>query len=731
MKNRPLIVICLVFLLIRYLCFWAGDRYQFPPEVIRMDGKKIRADGQIVRREQRKAGPVWYLRVKDRTYFIYGSEKSCYRIGNTITVTGTFHLFEKTSNPGTFDSRSYYQNQQIYGSIIPNEITVTDHTIQYGKEWLTLLRERWKEELLSRMGKKGAVLSGILLGDKSEMEPETKELYQKNGIAHLLAVSGLHVSFIGLLIYRAMRKAGMTFWISATAGILILFPYAIMTGFSISAKRAVLMYLIRMGAEITGRVYDLPTSLAVSATVVLGSMPMAVFDTGFLLSFGAVFAIWIGEDLKACIVERRGKRGKKGPLDEQKKGRLKIAALDAFWPGFWIQCLTFPVLLSSYYEFPFYSILLNIWVIPLMSVVMGAGLAGSMCCLMNLPAADGILQISKAVLSFYEWNCNFMLKLPLARIITGQPGEFQIGLYVLLLFLAVLFLRKGEKTAGLILIILGFLSLLGPWNQQAGKALITMIDVGQGDGILIQTPGGINCMVDGGSISEEMLARYTLEPFLESRRISELDYVFITHGDTDHISGIEEMLKRQKIGVRIEALVLPDRKFWDDGLKKLALTAQKAGTKVQTISEGQSIEDSMGAELRCIGPSVSYRGERGNSASLILSFSYNKFSMLFTGDLEGEGEESFLKGLYGKDSYTVLKVAHHGSDSSTTDDFLKRNRFDYAVISAGEDNPYGHPGRRLLKRLEDSKIRSFCTKDDGAVMIKSDGETMIIQKFLD
>lgn len=105
--------------------------------------------------------------------------------------------------------------------------------------------------------------------------------------------------------------------------------------------------------------------------------------------------------------------------------------------------------------------------------------------------------------------------------------------------------------------------------------------------------------------------------------------------------------------------------------------------------------------------------------------------MLFTGDLEGEGEESFLKGLYGKDSYTVLKVAHHGSDSSTTDDFLKRNRFDYAVISAGEDNPYGHPGRRLLKRLEDSKIRSFCTKDDGAVMIKSDGETMIIQKFLD
>lgn len=191
MKNRPLAAICLVFLVIRCLVFWAGAKWEFPPEVLRMDGEKIRVSGRIFKREQREKGPTWYLRTGDRAYIIYDSEWSNYRIGNAITVTGTFHLFERASNPGTFDSRSYYQNQNIYGMIYPESIKVTDTTIQYGKEWIASLRERWKNELLDRMGEEGAVLSGILLGDKSSLDPEVKELYQKNGIAHLLAVSGV------------------------------------------------------------------------------------------------------------------------------------------------------------------------------------------------------------------------------------------------------------------------------------------------------------------------------------------------------------------------------------------------------------------------------------------------------------------------------------------------------------------------------------------------------------
>ena len=173
-------MICLVFLMIRYVIFWVGAKEELPPEVLRMDGETVRVTGQIYKREQREKGPTWYLRSEDRGYIVYSSTWSGYKIGNTITVTGTFQLFERPSNPGAFDSRSYYLNQKICGRILPESIEVNDTTIQYGKEWLARLREQWKDELLNRMGDEGAVLSGILLGDKSGLAEDIQASIAKH-----------------------------------------------------------------------------------------------------------------------------------------------------------------------------------------------------------------------------------------------------------------------------------------------------------------------------------------------------------------------------------------------------------------------------------------------------------------------------------------------------------------------------------------------------------------------
>lgn len=717
MKNRPLVMLCLVFLFVRYFIFWAGADRQFPPEILQLDGKQIHVNGQIYKKENREKGPSWYLRTKDKAFLIYGSEEENYRVGNTITVTGTFQLFERASNPGTFDSRSYYQNQNIYGMIFPEKITLTDSKIKYGKEWLFSLRERWKAQILRRMGEEGGVLCGILLGDKSALDSGIKELYQKNGIAHLLAVSGLHVSFIGMLLYRCARKLGMSFCIGAAAGILVLFPYAVMTGFSISSQRAVMMYLVRMGAEVTGRVCDLPTSLTVSASIILGISPKAVFDAGFQLSFGAILAILAGDALQKRFKERI------------KEKRWKLVQF--VFPGMCIQMLTFPVLLTSYYEFPLYSVLVNIWVIPLMSVVMGSGLLGSVCCLIAPGLADGIFMVSKVVLLFYEWNCRMMLNLPAARIIIGEPDDVQIMIYLTLLSAAFFLLWKERKKTGVFILAAALFILLFPWNKMSRQMEITMLDVGQGDSIYIRTPGGMDCLIDGGSTSEDELSRYTLEPFLESRGVGKLDYVLISHGDADHISGIQEMLERKKLGIKIQTLVLPEKRFWNEGIDRLVHTARNAGTKIRIMKEGNRISDRKGACLTCLGPSSSYQGESGNAASMVLKFNYQKFSMLFTGDLEGEGERSFLVGKNSCGNYTILKTAHHGADNSTSEQFLEKNHFSYALISAGEDNPYGHPGKQLLKRLEKYDIKSFCTKDGGAVSVSTDGSKMYVRKFLE
>lgn len=720
MKNRPLVVLCLVFLIIRYCIFWAGTDSEFPSEILKLDGEQVHVSGQIYKKENKEKGPLWYLREKDKAYLVYGSEEENYRVGNIITVSGTFYLFERASNPGAFDSRSYYLNQNIYGMIFPKKIILTDSKIEYGKEYLFSLREKWKAQLLKRMGEEGGILSGILLGDKSELDPEVKELYQKNGIAHLLAVSGLHVSFIGMFLYRWGRKIGIPYAISAAAGSLVLFPYAVMTGFGISARRAVFMYLLRMGAEVTGRVYDLPTSLFVSATVILGTSPKFIFDAGFQLSFGAILAIWAGD-----LLLKNNKKGRK----KEEKMRWKIMQIAA--PGLLIQIVTFPVLLISYYEFPLYSVFINIWVIPLMSVVMGSGLLGSLCCLFVPGLADWCFMVSKAVLMFYEWNCRLMLELPAARMIVGEPEQVQILIYLFLLLGAFCFVWTGRKKAGLFVLAAAMVLLLFPWKKLSKEIEITMLDVGQGDGIYLRTPGGLNCLIDGGSTSKDQLSRYTLEPFLESRGIKSLDYVLISHGDADHISGIQEMLERRKLGIQIQTLILPERRFWNKEIENLVRLARSNGTKLRIMKEGNRITDKEGACLTCLGPSAAYQGEGGNEASIVMRFNYHSFSMLFTGDLEGDGETLFLDGKYGSGNYTILKTAHHGADGSTSVEFLEKNHFSYALISAGEDNPYGHPGEKLLERLDKYEIKNFCTKNEGAVTIRSDGRKMTVQKFLE
>jgi len=256
--------------------------------------------------------------------------------------------------------------------------------------------------------------------------------------------------------------------------------------------------------------------------------------------------------------------------------------------------------------------------------------------------------------------------------------------------------------------------------RPTGQLDITMLDVGQGDGIYLRGPKGTTYFIDGGSSDESGLGKYCIEPFLESQGTGELDYVFITHGDSDHYSGIEEMLGRQDVGVHIRNLVLPSLYKQDQDLLTLARTAQASGVQVLMINDGDCLKE--GAfSITCLQPSVNDKKLTGNAASMVLEVEYGEFSMLCTGDVEGEGEENLLKKVKGKD-YDVLKVAHHGSKNSTSKQFLELCTPDIALISAGRDNPYGHPHEELLKRLEYAGCKIYNTQENGAIMLETDGK---------
>ncbi len=713
MRNRPLCSVCLMVFLIFSIGMTAGGsrffREPMPPEIKKQAGKEVQITGQVYQIEVRESYQILYLILSKKTarILVYDDAKQSVQIGNKVNVKGELSLFEEARNPGNFDQKFYYEKQKIGAFLWAEALRVTDRESNPLKQGLYELRQKWKRILIDAAGEEdGGALAAILLGEKQGMDREIRELYQVNGIAHVLAISGLHLSFLGVGVYHLLRRITGSYTVGGLAGVLFLSAYILMIGMTVSAFRAMVMFLFRIGADLSGRHYDSPTALAAAAVTVCMWRPLSLYDSGFWLSFGALIAI-------IFIL----------PI-------FKNLPAQSLWASVSVNLFLLPILMYSFYEVPIYGVFLNLIVIPLLSVLMAAGLIGTMISLFWEHAGEAIFLCCRIIFRVYEHSCEAALRLPFARVVTGQQDIWKILFYYVFLFAAVLLLRKKEENKGekrsrkkrvvLSVLLVGTgMTILLFTAQVKDKITITMLDVGQGDGLVIRGPEGKTYFMDGGSSDVKKVGEYRIEPYLLSQGIGSLDYVFASHGDQDHISGIKELVQRQKTGVTIKRLVLPTQTVWNDALKELAEMAEKEGIPVFTMEKGQCLTEGK-LSLTCIQPGKGEMEETGNSASLVLALRYGDFDMLFTGDVEGEGEKRLvdhLQGEYSKCVWDVLKTAHHGSGNSTTEEFLKTAAPQYAFISAGKNNSYGHPHKETLERLKDAGAIVYSTQEEGAVTI--------------
>lgn len=713
MRNRPLCSVCLMVFLIFSIGMTAGGsrffREPMPPEIKKQAGKEVQITGQVYQIEVRESYQILYLILSKKTarILVYDDAKQSVQIGNKVNVKGELSLFEEARNPGNFDQKFYYEKQKIGAFLWAEALRVTDRESNPLKQGLYELRQKWKRILIDAAGEEdGGALAAILLGEKQGMDREIRELYQVNGIAHVLAISGLHLSFLGVGVYHLLRRITGSYTVGGLAGVLFLSAYILMIGMTVSAFRAMVMFLFRIGADLSGRHYDSPTALAAAAVTVCMWRPLSLYDSGFWLSFGALIAI-------IFIL----------PI-------FKNLPAQSLWASVSVNLFLLPILMYSFYEVPIYGVFLNLIVIPLLSVLMAAGLIGTMISLFWEHAGEAIFLCCRIIFRVYEHSCEAALRLPFARVVTGQQDIWKILFYYVFLFAAVLLLRKKEENKGekrsrkkrvvLSVLLVGTgMTILLFTAQVKDKITITMLDVGQGDGLVIRGPEGKTYFMDGGSSDVKKVGEYRIEPYLLSQGIGSLDYVFASHGDQDHISGIKELVQRQKTGVTIKRLVLQTQTVWDDALKELAEMAEKEGIPVFTMEKGQCLTEGK-LSLTCIQPGKGEMEETGNSASLVLALRYGDFDMLFTGDVEGEGEKRLvdhLQGEYSECVWDVLKTAHHGSGNSTTEEFLKTAAPQYAFISAGKNNSYGHPHKETLERLKDAGAIVYSTQEEGAVTI--------------
>lgn len=664
------------------------------------------------------------------------------KIGNIIKVRGKLRQFEEAANKGNFDSRKYYLSLGFYGKIEAGTIEIINSDYSGIRQELYELRMEIIERLeklcsdnngiFSIINNKNGIIGAIILGDKTDLDSDIKELYSVSGIAHILAISGLHISFIGMAIYRLLRRR-FRFLFSAAVSIPVVLSFGIMSGFGISTIRAIIMFILKIVGEVLGRKYDAITAISLAGLVLLVQNPFVVCNSGFQMSFGAIIAIVLILPIVEEILNTDNKI---------------IKVLSA---NFTISLVMNPILAWNYYELPTFSFLLNIVVVPLMSVVIVSSIAGIFCSCIMFGFGKAVIFPGCGILELYTFLCNIINKSLVASIVVGQPKVTIIIVYYAIL-LVVLFGLKNirtkytrvekerniiKKETGLVLekkakkerrikgqnvklrlaCIVGFLLLncLIYYIPNPGF-YITFINVGQGDGILIHGDNGTKVMVDGGSTSEKQVAKNCIVPYLKAEGIGTIDYSIITHTDKDHISGILEILENNNSNrIRIKNLVMPDINMKDDTYNELIEKAKLKKINVLYIKKGDTL--SLGkTKIKCIYPETTTTASDKNDYCTVLSVKNKTSKILLTGDISKEIEEKIKDDI--EENYTVLKVAHHGSNYSSSEKFLKKVNPKYSIISVGKNNSYGHPGNETMERLRKQGGVIYRTDEKGGITIR-------------
>lgn len=691
--------------------------------------------------------------LQDMGILCYVEEGREPRLGSYVLVSGNAACFSQSRNPGGFDQKLYYRIQNIGFAMKKTVIIKESSTYSKYYEGLYQLR-RCMEQVFDRtMSEKDAsIMKAMILGNKAELDKESKQLYRKSGISHILAISGLHISLIGMGLYKLLRRVRIPTALAAVFAVVVMLMYGDMVGSSASAFRAIFMFALRMGAEVLHRTYDMLTALAMAAVGILLEQPLYIYHVGFLLSFGAIVGLGcmlevLKTDTRQMLVNKKIQK-----RSEWIRNQCWNKITESLLGSGSIFLIHFPIMLSVYYEFPIYSFLLNMVIIPAMSLVMGLGLgcmlaggigasAGSTLVgntgaeLVGLGGlgviCEGIANIlafgCQVCLRIFESLCEWSMILPGAGWIVGEPAVWRVIVFygvVLLLFLVhryCKYVMKGKLCLPFLVKMIWILAAVTLLTQKTYSGLtITMLDVGQGDCIWLETNTGHHYLIDGGSTSEDKLGEYTIVPFLKQTGTDVVDAVFLTHLDTDHTSGILDLLRGES-GIKVRKVVIAKAAIRDEAYDELAGLCRTQGVSLLHVGSGDVISDGS-LSLEILHPLADYITDSRNAYSLVMKLEYGNFHALFTGDVEEDGELLVAEALPEDWECHLYKAAHHGSRNSNTLELLEKIRPKLAIISCEEDNSYGHPHAETLERLANVGSKVMVTKDCGAIIIEIDKE---------
>ena len=644
---------------------------------------------------------------KNKKFIVYINKKNkkLLEYGDLIEIKGEYSAPEVARNYKGFDYSQYLKTLNIYGTIKVEESKIINKN-QLSPILISInnIKEKMIDNANRNMPKRTAnLLLGILIGERDNIQEDIIESFRTANLSHILAVSGAHTSYIILGITYLISKSKTPKRIGYIITIINLLIFIIITGASYSVVRACIMAIVVIGAKICYRKENFFTSICISLIIILIQTPFAINDIGLKLSFmGTAGIVIFNKSITNFFI----------------KLKIKQKIAEALSVTFSAQLMIMPITILNFNTISLTFFISNILASPLLGIIIIFGFISIFISSILNPISKILFLILHIFLELLILVSKVTEKIPGSSILVKTPNIlFAIVYYILILFFNYFFVIKQNPTRRFHKKIIKIITIKNIKNAFKVIAVVFLImllltrivriinptlkiyfiDVGQGDSTLIVTPKNKKILIDGGEGKTNVLFQYLLD-----RRINKIDYIIISHFDSDHCNGLIEIIEK----MRVENIVMSKQSKESEEYKKILEIIKQKNIKVSSVKAEDKIIIEKNLYTKILNPAEKFEFQDLNNNAIVAKLVYKNFSMLFTGDIE-KAEENLAKKYKNELKSTILKVAHHGSKTSTSEEFLKYVEPQIALIGVGENNKFGHPNKITIEKLKNIRSQNI------------------------
>lgn len=604
--------------------------------------------------------------------------------GDLIYLEGKLEIPKIATNYKGFDYRQYLKTKKIQGIVIADNVKI--------------LKAKYKNNLIYQMQKKikviikeklpsetGDLLLAILLGDKKDLSEQIQINFKNSNLSHMLAVSGAHVSYIIIGLTYITQNSIMGKRKARVFCIFFLIIFMAITNFTPSVTRACIMAILTLVSEILYKKADIYTNISISALIILLYNPYSLLDLGFKLSFGGTIGI--------VIFMRFIKKKQEEPKLLNYIKQMALVSICA-------NIIIIPIIMNNFNTVSLTFLVSNILASPILAIIVIVGFSIIIISIISHSLSNLLVFWLNPILNLLIKISSFCSKLPFAKILVVTPYIFNIIFYYTIILYLVnynelkQFIKKETVILlSIILILSNFIFYILPQDLK-----IYFIDVGQGDSTLIVTPSKKTILIDGGGSESFDVGEKVLLPYLLDRRIRKIDYIMISHFDTDHCKGIFTVIENLKV----KNIIISKQAEKSENYKKFKEIVANKKINIILVKAGDKIKIDKYIYFKILFPTEKLIMQNPlNNNSIVSQLNYKSFKMLFTGDIEEIAEKEILNLQKDKLKSTILKVAHHGSNTSSTQEFINSVKPELALIGVGKNNTFGHPSECVVEKLRD------------------------------